>query len=329
MPSISEAAPSLQPTTVRSDTRIRTLQQETRQTLRSVHASQNRSAPIPWWLWWNVLSLDAPAVACVWSVLLLRANGFTTHFAEIVALVVAVWSIYTIDRLLDGLTSSTSSLLQTRHSFAAKHRFLFTVFTVFAVFALLWISMERLEASTVRAGLILGVIVAFYLASIHAGSSRLSPSNLAKLLPKEISVGMIFAAGTSVPLWSRSERFTIYSVVVWLLFGFLCSLNCLSIECWERPRDGREQREVLVPWIAWADSHLDHAALGLAFVAFFAGCLSGSRDFSRLPLPAISLAAFLTMILNSQRRRLSPEVFRVLADAALVIPALAALTFLY
>jgi hypothetical protein len=324
MSSISEAAPSLPAATVRGEAQTVLAERTGQEASVTVHIPEYESGRIPWWLWWNVLSLDAPAVAGAWSILLLRSRGQTVRYSEVFALVLAVWVIYTTDRLLDGLASRASSVLHARHFCAAKYRIVFASLALLSGAALLWISTEYLEARTIRTGLILGAIVIFYLASIHGRSSHSW-----KLLPKEIAVGLIFAAGTSVPLWSRWEGLTIFTGCVWLLLAFLCSLNCFSIECWERPPSKGAWCRRPSPWIAWADSHLNSVALGLTIVAVVVYRLSGPSYSSRLPLLAIALAAFLTMILNSQRRNLSPEVLRVLADAALLVPALLALALLY
>ena len=39
-----------------------------------VRAARASSYTTPWWLWWNILSLDAPTVAVVWASLLARAS---------------------------------------------------------------------------------------------------------------------------------------------------------------------------------------------------------------------------------------------------------------
>ncbi len=324
MPSISEAAPSLPAATVRGDAHTVLVGLPGQGASVTIRAPQYRSEPIPWWLWWNVLSLDAPTVAGAWSILLLRSRGLTVRSPEVFALVLAVWVIYTTDRLLDGLATRASSILHARHFFAAKYRIGFASLALLSGAALLWIGMGYLEARTMRAGLILGAIVIVYLASIHG-----RPSHSRKLLPKEIAVGLIFAAGTSVPLWSRWRELTLVSGCIWLLLALLCALNCLSIECWERPRSGSAWPQPPSAWIAWADSHLNSASLGLTIAAVVAYWLFGSGYSSGLPLLAIALAAFLTMLLNSQRKRLSPEALRVLADAALVLPALLALGLRY
>lgn len=283
-----------------------------------------RYKPIPWWLWWNICSLDAPTVACVWALLLLRSSGFSERFPEVLALVVAVWFIYTVDRLLDGLARRGTSRLQTRHLFVAKHRLVFAPLAFLAGGALLWFGRKELETYTLRAGLALGVIVAFYLLSIHAAWAR-----FARLLPKEIAVGVIFAAGTSIPLWCRPQGFSFHSVLVSVMFGMLCALNCLFIECWEHPRRGREWRRPPTPWIAWAQSHLKYISLALMTTAFLFSCFPDWRGPAGLPMLANSLAAFFILALNQKRRSLSPESLRVLADVALVLPALLALAFFY
>jgi hypothetical protein len=323
MQSIPEAAHALPAATVHTDTNEYAPDPATCEVVVTLDVRPLRSEPIAWWLWWNVLSLDAPAVALVWSVLLVRSSGLGPRVPEVAALVLAVWIIYIADRLLDGLGSSAGSFLQRRHTYCADHRLLFSALVLLSAGALSWIITERLEVRTVRAGLILGVIVVLYLGSIHANSWRFS-----RRVPKEIAVGMIFAAGTSLPLWSRAGRFERHDIFLGLLFGLLCSINCLSIECWERPRRDRERRDP-PPWIRWADSHLSAIALGLTILAFFASCLPAWRGSLVLPVVAISLAASLTMLLNSQRKRLSPEALRVLADAALALPGLLALVLLY
>ena len=321
MSSLPEATRNARRPALRPDAAEYTLEQKTDV---AVTVRWLPSAPVPWWLWWNVLSLDAPTVACVWFLLLLRASGLHPPFTGIAALALAVWLIYTADRLLDGFAFRPGSSPQTRHFFCARHRLVLTSLIVAVGAALLWISMLYLEAAVVRAGLFLGAIVVLYLASIHAGSARSS-----RIIPKEIAVGAIFAAGTSIPLWSQPEPVLPGTMVTVPLFALLCSLNCLAIECWERPRNAREPRELAPSWVAWAELHLGGMALGVATASLLAGLLSGSGGASRIPLFAISLAAFLTLTLNAQRERLSPEALRVLADAALALPALAALALLH
>src|ERR1700684_1422603 len=69
----------------------------------------------PLWLWWNLLSLDAPSVAFLWSLLFMRALQIPTHDWEIVELVFALWIIYAGARILDGWKTPPSATLPERH----------------------------------------------------------------------------------------------------------------------------------------------------------------------------------------------------------------------
>ena len=41
----------------------------------SVRSEPKERDAIPWWLWWNLLSLDAPTVSIVWALLFASAQG--------------------------------------------------------------------------------------------------------------------------------------------------------------------------------------------------------------------------------------------------------------
>src|ERR1700753_814299 len=90
----------------------------------------------PWWLWWNVLSLDAPMVAVAWALVFAKSAQVRLPNAEVAALGLLVWLIYTVDRLLDGcfpaLAASNQaavlpgegafgSPLRQRHAFHREH----------------------------------------------------------------------------------------------------------------------------------------------------------------------------------------------------------------
>lgn len=169
---------------------------------RSLWVADAERRAIPWWLWWNVLSIDAPAVALAWAALFARAGGIRLQADEAAALVLSVWIIYTSDRLLDGWTAPDHALLQERHLFCERHRFVL-VALVFAASALvLWLVVDDGLAAQAIAGVKLGVILALYMAVIHAGGGRIG-----RVLPKEIEVGLLFAVGVTLPVWSRRTVF--------------------------------------------------------------------------------------------------------------------------
>ena len=79
---------------------------------------------IPLWLWPNLLSLDAPIVAVVW--LAMFARTWRVDFLQwesYLALGLATWVIYVVDRLLDvKLLHSDDPRLGERHGFLKRHQ---------------------------------------------------------------------------------------------------------------------------------------------------------------------------------------------------------------
>ncbi|NIP95898.1 MAG: hypothetical protein GWO24_21680, partial [Akkermansiaceae bacterium] len=54
----------------------------------------------PWYLWPNLLGLDAPLVAVLWCWFYAHVQGVALPGSIFLLLAGAVWSIYTTDRLL-------------------------------------------------------------------------------------------------------------------------------------------------------------------------------------------------------------------------------------
>lgn len=277
---------------------------------------------IPWWLWWNVLSIDAPLVAVVWAGLFARVHGGRISGVEAGVLVLVVWVIYTCDRLLDGWTAAGGAALKERHVFCGRHRVALASLVMTACAMIFYLAAYHLPAVEARAGIRLGVILALYMASIHVGRGR-----SAWVLPKEIVVGVLFAAGAALPCWSRYAGIPRGAALPFLFFALLCSLNCLSIECWENRGGGaaRERRNGLA---GWAASRMSWSAVVLAVAALLAGTFSGVAGIFSYELLAVSLGALLLLLLNCGSEKLSPAALRVLADAALVLPAVLALAVL-
>ncbi len=284
-----------------------------------VEGARAESRTTPWWLWWNVLSVDAPCVAVVWAAFFAHASGSKLSAAEATILVLTVWVIYVSDRLLDGWTEKDRAALQERHHFCERHRFVLAGLMVLACTAIAWLTTERLQAAEISAGVKVGVILVLYMAGIHRGGER-----VAGILHKEIAVGSLFALGATLPVWSRLTRFPWDACVAWILFGLLCSLNCLSIECWENQHHSGQWRQPPRRFVRWAGSRINGIAMILAIAALTACLVGNPRGSSVEVLSAIGLGALLLLVLNRRRARLSHAALRVLADAALLVPPILA-----
>jgi hypothetical protein len=166
----------------------------------------------------------------------------------------------------------------------------------------------------VSAGMKLAAIIGAYMVSIHAGHG-----SMARFVPKEVAVGILFAAGTTLPAWSRLSEFSWDEWIPFGLFAVLCSLNCLAIECWENEPRYPDWFQSRSPVIRWAETCINQLAAALAASAFAVILVRRHPGPFGSGLLAISLAALLILLLNRHRDRLSGRALRVLADATLVL----------
>ncbi len=266
------------------------------------------------WLWPNLLSLDAPAIAVLWLHLFAVSGHVLIAPTISLVLALAVWLIYVADRLIDGLRSDDCSLLSARHRFYRSHRMIF-VSLLPAVFAFIcWASLE-LDSRTVVFGALLATAVVFYFALVHRAKVRWG-----SWLPKEAAVATVFGLGSFVPVWIHAHSATAPMAIALALFILICWLNIVLIEYSEWVRLRFRRSDAPHTSTITAGKHLLPASLGVGIVA------SGLTQpaLSRLENPvlaAITLSAVSLAALGSCWRHLSISAVRVLADAALFSPA--------
>jgi hypothetical protein len=260
------------------------------------------------WLWPNLLSLDAPIVAVLWQALFLRCFHATFDRLAAGLLVLSVWLIYAADRWLDVwktpakfearqngalLTNFETTQEPARHRFYRRHwrRMLPAWIAVFAMAAgLAW---TRLPPVLFERGIALLAAIGVYFAFVHFAPWR--------WWPKEFAVGILFAMGTSLAAWGHVQSPVDVATIV--LFCALCWINCAAIEVWEHHE--------LADWPV----RLAAIAVGLIAVIFL-------YDQRPILCGAETASAFAFVALDRARHRLSPEALRVLADIALLTPAL-------
>ncbi len=281
-------------------------------------------AAAPWWLWWNVLSLDAPMVAVAWALVFAKSAGVAVSGAEIAALGLVVWLIYTVDRLLDGRCAEREdagafgSPLRQRHFFHRIYaRGIACVAAGVAAFTAILV-LTRIGEQVLKLAVPVGMILVLYMAWVHLGRGRVLTQ-----VSKEMAVGGVFAAGVALPVWSRigARRWEFFLLAA--LFAAVCTLNCVAIEEWERVR-GREREQ-------------DRGGAGVAgfgsgrFAVALAGCAALMAPVVRLRGEfsaigaAIAVSALLILFLDLMRERISADGLRVLVDVALLAPALVVL----
>jgi hypothetical protein len=261
---------------------------------------------------WHLLSLDAPTVATLWTWFIARTNHIHLSASSLLAMATSVWMLYAADRLLDG-QGTQSDVLEARHHFHYRHRKSFLV-GIAVGSILLALLLPRIPIEAIKLYLVLGGLVFGYFIAIHATGS-------AHRLPKEIAVGICFAAAVFIPTVARQPNLRAALLVPALLFASLCSLNCLFIYEWEHPpRTARQQPHALT---AAALRHLSR--LASTIVAMSAGMAFLDHHHSPWPIcAAIALSALALMALHRRHKQYDALTLRASADLVLLTPALLA-----
>ena len=262
----------------------------------------------PWWLWPNILSLDAPLIALAWQELWAHCLAVDISWMHRVLLALATWLAYSGDRLLDArrLKGPTES---PRHKFSHKHYLLLTKVWFIGLVIVITLGLQ-LSVLEIINGLILLVVVACYFLIYHWQYTRAFAGSA-----KEIMAGTVFSAGTVFFVMTGSTL----TPGIWLAFASwagLCVMNCLSIACWDRQRDKvMEQHSLARCWIR-ADLWLWLWAIAVITLAIGAW----SMDPRLVPIAAaLSLSALaLSKLTNAE----GDDLRRVLADVLLLTPML-------
>jgi hypothetical protein len=265
---------------------------------------------MPAWLLPNALNLDAPLVAIAWQHAAGAATGSTISMLDQALLFLAVWQVYTVDHLLDAATGRLHGLAD-RHRFHARFRRTFLVVSTAVAPVVVFLAARLLNPVgwSIATALALATALHFYM--VRSGRMH----RLDRLLPKEVFVGAVFAAGVCLISISRAESI---SNSAWLLppvLGFLCISNCLFVTLWERLPDDSTRAS---PWLD------DSAGRRLAWISFAMAAallLLGTRSYPSFLWTVCAGSSFALLgLLHFTAGKRHTRMSRVLADAVLLTP---------
>ena len=270
---------------------------------------------------WHLLSLDAPTIAALWTWFIASANHVRLPLSSTLAMAIAVWMLYALDRLMDARLLSADPNhcegLEARHYFHHRHRSAFLSGVLLASIALALL-LPRIEPHAIRLYLVLAGLVLTYFLLIHATRTAAAKQKVAQFLPKEIAVGLFFAAATFIPTISRCPNLRSCLLPFALLFAALCTLNCLFIYAWEHADSPASNPPHPITHIAVRKLPLLTVLLALSGAAI---TLFDHR--APWPVPyAIALSAALLLLLHNHRLVIAPVTLRAAADLALATPLL-------
>jgi len=269
----------------------------------------------PWWLYPNLLSLDAPLVALAWLHIFSKSWKLGYHpWEAYVCLGLVVWSIYVFDRLLDvSMMSATPERLEPRHRFHQKHRKILITLMSAAMLGATFLLVTEMPYSIFRYLLMGGVMVAGFF-----GLSMLANDNREEVgLTKNMMAGIGFAYGTAMTACVYRAEMGVIDLVLsreFICFGVLCMLNIAAIDFWEHSKrsddeevKAKDELAVMLPLVV----------LAVAAIAF-----ALQRSHMRPFYYAILTGVALLYLLNRRRSEFSMDALRVLADVILLAPVL-------
>ena len=267
---------------------------------------------IPWWMYPNVLSLDAPIVAVAW-LYVFKSTWDVNYIEPLLPVVLAlfVWIVYATDRLLDCKLKPETSF-PIRHQFHRAHAHFFTVAIVGALIVTIVLSLRELQWSIVQTAMMpVAATFAFFILSFF------STSNERVSYAKNFLAGYAFAWGVGSGLAGLMGH-SLYSNWMrlvspeMLVFGLLCMINITAVDLWIKGSD--ELDEDADEWAL---------TMPLMILAFFSVVLmrQDQQEHTKTFYTSILVAAALMYVVNRMRRRLSPAFLRMSADLILLLAA--------
>ena len=280
------------------------------------------STSYPIWLWPNLIGLDAPCIAIVWQKLFADSFNIKLPLSNYFTLFLVVWFIYSVDRLMDSKSLGSKETAALRHRFYFKYFRIMLVITVICFVCVGYLCLAVIPFEMLKTGLVISPFVLVYL--LHR---KWSKGPMMAFIPKEIFVGLVFAVGVTLPghVWSGDvpEAFLSSSVIV---FGILCSMNCMAISVWERNSDYQNDNSALpqyLPIISKLFTPISWIVF-ISFIIFSAYLLFNNHDSEALPIIiASSSGCGIIAVLSHFEGKASRNIIRLLADMAVLIPGIA------
>lgn len=284
-----------------------------------MNSAQQQNVPrAPWWIWPNLLGIDAPIVAVVWQYFFACNFGLKIPGSNYLTLFSVVWVIYSVDRLLDARMLKRPEGATLRHSFYHRNYRIAFVFTGILIVFTGLSCLCFLPVELIKTGSFVGAFVVIYL--LHQIWAK---GPMMMIVPKEVFIGMVFAVGSTLTghTWSGesiSDAFFSPSVI---LFGVLCSMNCIAISVWERVHDVENDSNAL-PQLFPQVVKLFPIIACAVFISLIVFSLT-NHDHVGFPIfVASGIGCGLIAFLSFFDGKASSQFLRFAADMAVMVPAL-------
>jgi len=157
----------------------------------------------PWWLWPNLLSLDAPLVAVAWYWMFTKLWGLRSLPSELwMTLGAVVWAVYAMDRLVDSRSSSPRASLERRHHFHRRFKWIFIVGIILASAWSVYAALAIFSQTVLKYGsFVVFLVICYFVVTFARGKSDSTG------LLKNMIAGVTFSYGTACGVHAYIHRF--------------------------------------------------------------------------------------------------------------------------
>lgn len=257
------------------------------------------------------LNLEVVAVTVLNSMVIMHIFDAEYTSQEMILLGMAVWIVYTFDRIRDSqaLDFSVSSA---RHQFHKRH-YKYLLYAIFLVMVMGFFLLGTIPSKLLIYGIILSLITACYYFLLFQLLSRF----------KEAITAVIYVLGISIPLTSRIEGLPDKNIWLILLLYFvmaIINLMILSINDYKRDRINKE-----VNMVQFYGKDQVKIAVNILLITGLILCVFLSFTFN----PIVGLVFFFTILIYGyfHLREVKTSVLHSVIDLPLLIPGILILLF--
>ncbi len=180
----------------------------------------------------SFLSLDIVLGALSGSIMAQKVFNTPINYSWLIILGISVWIIYTADHLLDSIKSK-NLIAAERRLFYRKYFKLLFVLEIFFLIIVLYMSFKLIEIKLIKAGLIIGLLIAFYFLMLYLFNAKKT-----LLLQKEMIVALIYTTGIFIaPVSKVYPDINIYQILIIISFFLIVWADILLIAIFELNKD--------------------------------------------------------------------------------------------
>lgn len=264
----------------------------------------------PWWLYLNLLGLDAPAIAVVWLFLFAQTWRVHYHPWEVYgALGLIVWTIRLAGKLIAGAMHGEAT------SFAMEHRIWMRRAAVISGVGALVLTVLNFPLSGYSYLLVGGVFVLGYFALALFATTEDHEISYSK----HFLSGLSFAYGTALMAHVYLPSLGIVELFrsrEFICFALLCLLASSATEMWAKTADTEDQEAKATHELALS---LPLTLLGAAALVF---AVQNDSMSTRPFFYGILTGAAMLQILNRMRGRFDERTVKVLTAVCLLAPGM-------